>query len=182
MKQVLNIPNILTLSRIALLPGFIGGFYFRSNSGLIVSFVVFIICCITDYLDGYLARAFKQTTEIGKMLDPLADKILVLISVLYMAGFNMISQATLIPLAITIGREVVITSLRGASLSEKSKFETSYLSKCKTVLQMSSIAVIFVSFIFDISLLQCAGETLLWLSALLAIISGTQYFKKFFRN
>lgn len=180
MSNVLNIPNILTLSRIVLLPGFIGGFYMRSNAGFVLSFVVFVICCITDYLDGYLARAYKQTTEIGKWLDPLADKVLVLVAVLYMIGFNMISQYSLIPVAITVCREVIISSLRGRILTCNSDFKTSLLAKCKTAFQMTALAVIFIAHILDFQILRYVGEVLLWCSALLAILSGIQYFKNFF--
>ena len=178
MSQILNIPNILTLSRIALLPGFIGGFYMHSNAGLVLSFVVFIICCITDYLDGYLARAYKQTTEIGKLLDPLADKILVLVAILYMVGFNMVSQNTLIPVAITVCREVMVSSLRGSVLNGSSMFTTSILAKCKTATQMFALATIFISYIFEIRSMCLFGEAVLWLSSLLAIISGFQYFRR----
>ena len=180
MNRVLNIPNILTLSRIALLPGFIGGFYMQSDAGLVLSLVIFVVCCITDYLDGRLARAYKQTTEIGKWLDPLADKVLVLVATLYMTGFDMISRCTLIPVAITVCREVVITSLRESTLTESGDFKTSLLAKCKTTVQMLALAVILVAFIVDFYPARCAGETLLWCSAILAVISAIQYFKKFF--
>lgn len=180
MSEILNIPNILTLSRIALLPGFIGGFYMQSDAGLVLSFVVFIICCITDYLDGYLARAYKQTTEIGKWLDPLADKVLVLIAILYMVGFDMVSQCTLIPVAITVCREIIITSLRESALVGGTEFKTIALAKFKTAFQMIALAVIFVAHMSGFQSLRYVGEVLLWGSALLAIMSGIQYFKNFF--
>lgn len=178
MSQILNIPNILTLSRIALLPGFIGGFYMHSNAGLVLSFVVFIICCITDYLDGYLARAYKQTTDIGKLLDPLADKILVLVAILYMVGFDMVSQHTLIPVAVTVCREIMVSSLRGSVMNSGSLFNTSILAKCKTATQMFGLAIIFISYIFDFYPVCYLGEALLWLSAILAIVSGIQYIRQ----
>ena len=179
MSQILNIPNILTMSRIVLLPGFMGGFYVESQLGLIISFVIFIICCITDYLDGYIARTYKQTTKIGKMLDPLADKILILISILYIVGFGMVSKSTLIPAAITLCRELIITGLRESVTTSGKNFNTSYISKCKTASQMIAISVIFISYILKINSCIIIGEVLLWLSSLLAIISGLKYFTKF---
>ena len=178
MSQILNIPNILTLSRIALLPGFIGGFYMRSGAGLVLSFIVFIVCCITDYLDGYLARTYKQTTEIGKLLDPLADKVLVLVAILYMVGFDMVSQYTLIPVAITVCREVMISSLRGSALNSNMIFNTSVLAKCKTATQMIALSIIFIAYITNFYRVCYLGELLLWLSSILAIVSGIQYFRR----
>lgn len=178
MSQILNIPNILTLSRIALLPGFIGGFYMHSNAGLVLSFVVFIVCCITDYLDGYLARTYKQTTEIGKLLDPLADKVLVLVAILYMVGFDMVSQCTLIPVSITVCREIMVSSLRGSVLNSGLGFTTSNLAKCKTATQMLALSIIFIAYILNYSHICYVGELLLWSSAILAIVSGLQYFKR----
>ena len=177
--KLLNIPNILTLSRIVLLPGFICGFYIRSQCGLTISFVIFIICCITDYLDGYLARSYNQITEIGKMLDPLADKILICIALLFLSGFDMLSQASLIPSAITICRELFITSMRSNSIANGKKFCTSYISKCKTTIQMISISTIFLAYIFHYQPLSVLGELLLWCSTIIALFSGIKYFKKF---
>lgn len=177
-QKIFNIPNILTLSRILILPFFILGFYLKTKLGLLLSLVIFILCCITDYLDGYIAREYNQTTALGKILDPLADKILVSVSILAILGFNMASTLILIPASITICRELIITSLRASG----NNFKTSYIAKCKTATQMVAISIILLSNIISINEGIVLGEILLWISSIIAIVSCIQYFKNFFNN
>ncbi|MBR1944230.1 MAG: CDP-diacylglycerol--glycerol-3-phosphate 3-phosphatidyltransferase [Alphaproteobacteria bacterium] len=177
-KKILNIPNILTLSRILVLPIFILGFYLKTQLGLLISLIIFVLCCITDYLDGYIAREYNQMTEFGKILDPLADKILISISILAILGFNMASNLILIPASITICRELIITSLRASG----NNFKTSYIAKCKTATQMISIAIILLSNLVSSNEGIILGEILLWISSVIAIISCVKYFKTFFIN
>lgn len=179
MDQLLTVPNLLSLSRIVLLPIFMLGFYIPQKEGLILSFIVFVLCSFTDYLDGYFARLYKQTTNLGKLLDPLADKILVSVSILYLIGFDMISQFALIPASITICRELMVTSLRETMEYKGSNFQTSYLAKCKTAMQMIAIACVFLFKIIEYKPGLFVGELLLWLSAILATISGVRYLFKY---
>lgn len=178
MSKFFNIPNVLTMSRIFLLPFFAFGFFLESRQGMIISLTIYIFCCVTDYLDGYLARAYKQTTEIGKMLDPLADKILVSISLLFIVGFGMVSKITIIPAAIILCREIIISGVRDATTSSGRNFKTSVLSKWKTASQMSSIAIIFISFICGSKIVFQIGEAMLWISSIIALISGLIYCKR----
>ena len=178
MSKFFNIPNILTLSRIFLLPFFASGFFLESKQGMIISLAIYIFCCITDFLDGYLARTYKQTTEIGKMMDPLADKILVSISLLFIVGFGMISKITIIPAAIILCREIIISGVRDATTNSGRNFKTSVLSKWKTASQMSSIAMIFIAFIFEYKFVSDIGEAMLWISSVIAICSGLIYCKR----
>lgn len=175
MYQLLTIPNLLSLSRIALLPAFMLGFHISHKWGLLLSFCIFVLCSLTDYFDGYFARLYKQTTKLGKLLDPLADKILVSVSILYLIGFNMVSKYALIPASITLCRELIVTSLRKTIEYNGTNFKTSYLAKCKTALQMTSIALIFLSKIIESKNGIVFGEILLWISAWLATMSGVKY-------
>ena len=177
-QKILNLPNILTLSRILILPLFILGFYLKTQLGLILSLIIFVICCITDYLDGYIAIEYNQMTEFGKILDPLADKILISVSMLAILGFNMVSKLILIPASITVCRELIITSLRASG----NNFKTSYIAKCKTATQMISISVILLSNIISLKEGVVFGEILLWISSIIAIISCIKYFKIFVSN
>lgn len=178
-NKVFNVPNILTLSRILLLPIFILGFYLNTKIGLLISLCTFILCCITDYLDGYIARAYNQTTELGKILDPMADKILVFISILCILEFDMVSKWALIPASINVCRDLIITSLRNTVSTSGGNFKTSYIAKCKTAIQMISISVILLFNIISINEGIILGEILLWISATVAIISGIKYFISF---
>lgn len=177
--KIFNIPNVLTFSRILLLPIFILGFYLKTKLGLFLSLSIFILCCITDYLDGYIARAYNQTTELGKILDPMADKILVFVSILCILEFNMVSKWALIPSSINICRDLIITSLRNTVSTSGKNFKTSYIAKCKTATQMISISVIILSNIISIDKGIIFGEILLWISSIIAITSGIKYFNTF---
>ena len=178
-NKVLNIPNILTFSRILMLPIFIFGFYLKTKLGLLLSLFIFLLCCITDYLDGYIARTYNQTTELGKILDPMADKILVFISILCILGFNMVSKWALIPSSITICRDLIITSLRNTVSTSGGNFKTSYIAKCKTATQMISISIILFFNIIPVSKGVVLGEILLWISSIIAITSGIKYLTAF---
>ena len=181
-NKIINLPNVLTISRILLLPVFILGFYLKTKLGLLLSLSIFILCCITDYLDGYIARTYNQTTELGKILDPMADKILVFISILCILCFNMVSKWALIPSAINICRDLIITSLRNIISTSGGTFKTSYLAKCKTAAQMISIVVILLFNIISLNKGIIFGELLLWISAIIAIVSGIKYCSKFVSN
>ena len=182
LNRIFNIPNILTLSRILLLPVFIVGFYIKTKLGLLLSLFIFTICGITDYLDGYIARTYNQTTELGKILDPMADKILVFTSILCILGFDMVSKWALIPSAINICRDLIITSLRNTVSTSGKSFKTLYIAKCKTAAQMLSISVILLFNIISLKEGIILGEILLWISSVIAIISGIKYFINFLNN
>lgn len=181
-NKIFNIPNLLTISRILLLPFFILGFYLQTKLGLLISLFIFIICCLTDYLDGYIARSYNQTTELGKILDPMADKIFVFISILCILCFNIVSKWTLIPAAITICRDLIVTSLRNIVSISGRNFKTSYIAKCKTATQMLSISVILLFNVISLNEGIILGEILLWISSIIAIISGINYLTRFIKN
>ena len=172
----LTIPNILTLSRMLLLPLFMVGFFFQDKTGLTTSFVVFIVCVITDYLDGYYARAYKQTTKLGQMLDPLADKIVVSIAILFIVGFRLVSIYSIIPSAIILCREFAISGMRDASSVSGKNFKTLFIAKCKTATQMIAILTAIFANIIQSKMVLFISELLLWISSIIAIISGFIYY------
>lgn len=178
LDKFLTVPNILTISRMLLLPFFALGFFINSKMGLIISLIVFIFCCITDYLDGYYARTYKQTTKLGQMLDPLADKIVVAIAILFIVGFHIVSKRAIIPAAIILCREIVISGIRDATEFSGHSFRTLFISKCKTATQMLAISTAIFASIVESPVVSLSGETLLWLSSLIAIVSGLIYCKR----
>jgi cardiolipin synthase len=163
------------MSRVFLLPFFALGFFLEQKLGILVSSVVFTFCCITDYLDGYYARTFSQTTKIGQILDPLADKILISISLLFIAGFGLIDSISIIPASIILCREIIISGIREGTDS----FSTSKLSKWKTAIQMIAITIILASNFAESHKLKIFGEMMLWGSSGMAIASGLGYYKKY---
>jgi cardiolipin synthase len=163
------------MSRVFLLPFFAVGFFLERRLGLLVSSVIFTFCCITDYLDGYYARTYSQTTKIGQILDPLADKILISVSLLFISGFGLINSITIIPASIILCREIIISGMREGVDS----FNTSKLSKWKTTIQMLAIVLILSASFAENNELKTCGEVMLWGSSGMAIASGLVYYKKY---
>ena len=178
MKPIFNIPNVLTISRILAIPFFAIGFFFESKNGVLFSLVIFVLCCTTDFLDGYLARTYKQTTRFGQMLDPMADKILVSVAILFIVGFDFIATWTLIPASVILSREIIISGVRDIVVQSNLTFKTSHLAKYKTAIQMLSISLILSSGIWKNFYLDVIGELLFWFSAIIAALSGILYCKR----
>lgn len=178
LSKLLTVPNILTLSRMLVLPFFALGFFMGSKAGLVLSLTVFVCCCISDFLDGYYARTYKQTTKLGQMLDPLADKIVVSIALLFIVGFHIVSRYAIIPASVILCREIIISGVRDATEFSGQNFKTLCLSKFKTATQMLAISMAILASILKSQGVSAIGETLLWLSSAIAIISGCIYCKR----
>lgn len=178
LDKLLTVPNILTISRMLLLPFFAFGFFRKSKTGLVISLSVFIFCCISDFLDGYYARAYKQTTKLGQMLDPLADKIVVSIALLFIVGFHIVSSYAIIPASVILCREIIISGIRDATEFSGRSFKTLFLSKFKTATQMLSIIVSILASIRQSHNVAVIGEALLWISSIIALVSGCVYCKR----
>lgn len=136
----LNLPNALTIMRVLLIPVFVLIFYLPFSGARFFAGIIYFLACVTDYLDGYLARAWQQSSKLGAFLDPVADKLLVAVAlVLIISDPNLPYLA--IPAAIIIGREIVISALREwmAELGNRESVTVTYLGKVKTLLQMSAI-------------------------------------------
>jgi cardiolipin synthase len=162
------------MSRVFLLPFFVLGFFIEQRFGLWFSTIVFMFCCITDYLDGYYARAYKQTTKIGQVLDPLADKILISISILFITGYGLVDKVSIIPSSIILCREIIISGVR----ENADNFNTLKLSKWKTTAQMLAITAVLVAASSHIISIKIFGEIMLWISSVIAVISGLMYCRK----
>ena len=144
-KKNLNIPNFLTVVRILLVPVFI---YFLFQEELIyniLAFSIFLIASITDLIDGYLARKWNQTTEFGKFLDPLADKVLVLGAFATFLILN--EQVETWMLFLIVLRDMLITSLRYIGILQGKIVQTTKIAKLKTFFQMGAIVVLLTLFI-----------------------------------
>ncbi len=173
-----TIPNILTFLRIALIPVVVCLFYFDRplSNWLAASF--FILACITDYLDGYLARTLKQTTRFGVFLDPIADKLLVAATILMLVGFNRIEGLSLIPAIIILCREILVSGLREFLAEVHVSVPVTQLAKWKTGIQMTALSLLIIEElpVFPISL-EVLGLIGLWIAALLTLITGFDYLR-----
>ncbi|MDR1488312.1 MAG: CDP-diacylglycerol--glycerol-3-phosphate 3-phosphatidyltransferase [Holosporales bacterium] len=178
MNKVLNFPNILTISRIALIPAIATAFYMNYST---IVFIVFAFCCLTDFLDGYIARAYKQTTRFGQVLDPISDKALIATTIIFIVWFHEISMLSMIPASLILCREVMVSEVRGIVISEKKKFKTTKIAKWKTTFQMLSLGFITFSRIFDYNgVIVITGEVFLWIASVMAIVSGASYYRRHF--
>lgn len=136
----MNIPNILTLSRIVMIPVFVFIFYMPVQWSYLVSATIFTLAAVTDWLDGYLARKLNQSTPFGAFLDPVADKLMVAVALAVLIEEHAALILTL-PATIIIGREIVISALREwmAEIGSRASVAVSYIGKIKTVAQMAAI-------------------------------------------
>lgn len=172
-----NIPNLLTLLRLALIPVFVLAFYLPSHWAGALAALVFAVASATDWLDGYLARRLDQGTPFGAFLDPVADKIMVAVAlVLLVADRDDVWFALLA--SVIIGREIVVSALREwmAELGRRTSVAVSYVGKVKTAMQMLAIVVLLSARTWP-QWLETLGYAALWIAALLTLWSMCIYLK-----
>jgi len=173
-----TLPNLLTFARIALVPVVVALFYFDRPLSNWIAASIFILACITDYLDGYLARILKQTTRFGVFLDPLADKLLVAATLLMLVGFGRIQGISLIPSVIILCRELLVSGLREFLAEARVSVPVTCLAKWKTTIQMVALSLLIVETIPGLSLsLDLCGTIGLWVAAFLTLVTGFDYLR-----
>lgn len=176
-SNVYSIPNLLTYGRIAAIPLIVACLYSTDHVWLWVALGLFIAAAITDYFDGYLARAWDQQSSLGKMLDPIADKLLVGAVLIMLASNGTITGLALIPAIIILSREILVSGLREYLGQMNLSVPVSKLAKWKTTVQMIAIGVLITGPAGEafMSGTMFAGLALLWLAALLTVWTGYDY-------
>lgn len=198
-----KIPNFLTVIRIVLIPVIIYSFYVHSKITNIIVASLFLGASITDFFDGYLARALKVQSNFGKCLDPIADKLLVAVSLIMLVNFSNQNLMIAIPAIIIICREIMVSGLREFLATINVGVPVTRLAKWKTAIQMFAITSLLLcgsgseyvyNEIMDLleaedfarigleGIIQTLGEILLCISAFMTIITGYIYFKVGFKN
>ena len=142
--MLLTLPNVLTLSRVAVIPMFVGLFFLESSSGQWIACAVFTLAGITDFFDGYLARSRGQLSAFGTFLDPVADKLLVASALLMMVGFGQIADLAIIPAVIILCREIMVSGLREFLAGLSISLPVSKFAKWKTTIQMIAIGILIL--------------------------------------
>ncbi len=174
-----NLPNILTISRIVVIPVIFLSIYIHSVVWSILAGVLFIMASITDYLDGYFARSRNQNSVFGRLLDPIADKLLVVSALVIIVANQLVTPLTYIPVIIIMCREVLVSGLREFLAEFHVGMPVTKLAKWKTGFQMTAIAMILLQQLPLIgSQVNVIGEWLLWVAGILTFITGYQYFDK----
>ena len=176
--QMFNIPNILALIRLLLAPVMFFLLVDRNSSlleGIHYSWLdylaafIFVLASATDFFDGYIARTFDQVTTLGKILDPLADKMLTLAGFL---GLMMLDRASSWAIFLILTRELFITGLRVSAIDQNIDIAASWMGKVKTVAQMIAIGFLLMEW--------PGGELMLWIAVGLTLYSGYEYVRDFF--
>jgi cardiolipin synthase (CMP-forming) len=180
----LSLPNVLTYVRIAAVPVVVGLLYWQSilGGGLWlrwVALVVFISAGVTDILDGYFARMWGQQSSLGRMLDPIADKLLVASCLLMLAADDTIRGWTLLAAVIILCREILVSGLREYLAELRVSVPVTKLAKWKTVGQMVAVGFLIAGEAGDliVPVVTQIGITLLWLSAILTLYTGWDYMR-----
>jgi cardiolipin synthase len=177
-NDVLNLPNILTLSRIFVIPIVIGLFYWDSPTTRWVMLGLFTVAGVTDFFDGYLARRSNQVSPFGRFLDPIADKLLVAALLLMLVGFERMSVWSYLPAAVILMRELLVSGLREFLAQIQVSLPVTTLAKWKTTLQMFALGFLIVGKDAPGWIpAQAIGEVGLWLATLLTLITGYDYLK-----
>ena len=180
----LKIPNILTIGRIIIVPIFILTFYLPGALGDWIPFFIFIIASFTDFLDGLLARLYKEESKLGELLDPIADKIIVATALVLLVMDKTIINYEVIAAIIILTREILISGLREFLAKVRVTMPVSSLAKFKTFIQMFAIAILLTGesgntlINFGDYNAHSIGIVLLWLSAFLTLYTGYDYVKK----
>lgn len=175
----INIPNALTIMRIALIPVMVAVFYMPFQGHLLAAALIFAVAAITDWFDGYLARRLGQMTAFGAFLDPVADKLMVAVALVLLVERHDNPFFT-VAACVIIGREIVVSALREwmAELGRRTSVAVSMIGKVKTGFQMVAIAVLLaVDAQRDGSGVLAAGVVLLYVAAALTIWSMLQYLR-----
>ena len=173
-----SLPNLLTLSRIAVIPLVVATFYLPGGDSQWVAAALFAAACITDWLDGHFARRWKQQSEIGRFLDPIADKLLVAAVLFMLAAFARISALAIFPALVILSREILVSGLREYLAGLRVRVPVSKLAKWKTGIQMVAIGVLLGGDAGPSFLpVQAVGELLLWIAALLTLVTGYDYLR-----
>jgi CDP-diacylglycerol---glycerol-3-phosphate 3-phosphatidyltransferase len=171
-----SLPNLLTLSRILAIPLVIATFYVPGDFARWFAGAMFSTAAVTDWLDGHMARRWQQQSEIGRFLDPIADKLLVSATLFMLTAFDRLSAQAVLPALVILCREILVSGLREYLAGLRVGMPVSRLAKWKTVIQMVAIGVLLVGDAGPGFLPVAAiGETLLWIAALLTLVTGYDY-------
>ena len=181
--MLINLPNVLTLSRIAAIPVLVALFYVEGDGARWAACLLFVAACVTDYFDGYLARAYDQISPFGRFLDPIADKLLVAALILMLVAFGRIAGLLVLPALIILCREILVSGLREFLAGLNVGVPVSRLAKYKTTLQMVALGFLIVGDAGPPSLqIETIGAVGLWVAALLTIVTGFDYLQTGLRH
>jgi cardiolipin synthase len=183
-SKVWNLPNILTYGRIVAVPVVAGLLMWDTNSARWAALAIFILAAITDFLDGYLARLWKQQSSLGRMLDPIADKVLVAVVLLVLSASPILYGGHLWAAIIILSREVLVSGLREYLGELQVSVPVTRIAKWKTAVQLIAIGFLIAGPAGDkvIPYVTEFGIGMLWIAAALTLYTGYDYFRAGIRH
>lgn len=180
-----NLPNILTFSRILAIPLVVGCLFLDQPHGNWISFSFYTYACITDFFDGYLARIWKQQSALGRFMDPIADKLLVVSILFVLVALDTIEGVSVFAAAVILIRELLVSGLREFLAEVRVSVPVTNLAKWKTTIQMLMLGFLLVGVVGPdfgpVSTLQI-GVIGLWLAAALTLVTGYDYLRAGLRH
>jgi len=182
-----SLPNLLTVSRILAIPLIVGMFWIGGDIGRWLTLGLFILASVTDYFDGLLARSMGKISSLGRFLDPVADKLLVASLLLMLVWSGNIRGLLILPALVILCREIMVSGLREFLAGIKIGVPVSKLAKWKTGFQMTSLGFLILGkagpiFFHPALTTTVIGEALLWIAAVLTIITGYDYLRAGLRH
>ena len=175
---MLNLPNLLTMSRIVIIPAVVATFFFDGDAMRWTACALFTIAGITDFFDGYLARRANQVSHLGRFLDPIADKLLVAAVLLLIVAFDRVGPWSYLPALVILLREITISGLREFLAELRVSVPVTKLAKAKTTVQMVALGFLIVGNAApDWLPAEFIGEIGIWIAALITLITGYDYLK-----
>mgnify|MGYP001465921075 FL=1 len=179
MAKIYTIPNIITFIRIFLIPIILYLLFSENPNIVLIAGLLFIVSSISDYFDGYLARTLNQSSKLGTLLDPIADKLLIASVIVVLVDTGVISNIHVVPAIIILLREIAISGLREFLAKLNTDMPVSKLAKYKTTFQMISLSILIISLGFELNdLLWNIGLITLWIAAIITLLSGYNYMVK----
>ncbi len=173
--RALNLPNVISLSRVAVTPLLIWLLTHPGRTFALVAAAAFIIACVSDWLDGYLARRHGLITNLGKFLDPLADKVLVISALIMLAAMPREPRVPGWIVAVIAAREVAVTGLRAIARDEGIVLGAESLGKAKMTFEVVALVSLLLHYRYWLIDFHAAGMAFLWIALLLALWSGIAY-------
>lgn len=171
----MNIPNSITIFRIILIPIIVVLMLTNIPYGGTLAAAIFLFAALTDSLDGYLARKWKQTTKLGAILDPLADKLLITAALISLVELGKLAGWVAI---VIIGREFAVTGLRVVKAEEGKVIPASRMGKAKTISQVTAVMVIMLEHLAAPVAHLHLGQWMMYLAVIITLVSGIEYFIK----
>jgi cardiolipin synthase len=176
--MITSLPNLLSLSRIVVVPVLVVLFYVPGDAAKWAALAAFTAAAMTDYFDGYFARSRRQLSNLGRFLDPVADKLLVASVILLLVAFDRVTGWTVLPALVILCREIVVSGLREFLAGLRVRVPVSRLAKWKTAIQMVALGFLIVGDASPEAIPAILiGEIGLWIAAVLTLVSGYDYLR-----